>query len=97
MAARQKGCPAALRQYLGFHDSSDEETVKLAVPLAIVERLLSDGHLCAADVRCLDPESKRCMHRLCLQACARCIGDGRCGAGPAPERCRRSLVGIEWA
>jgi len=76
-----------LAEPLSGQDRPDHQTLQLAVPISVVARLMTDGHLCAADVRCLDAESKRCLHRLCLEACARCLASGRCRPAETRERC----------
>lgn len=43
-------------------------------------RLLQRQLLCAAELRCLDCESKHCLWRLCLSACLDCEGCDRPGA-----------------
>ena len=59
----------------GHSDSHAQEDawVRLAIPREIVERVLEAGMMCAADVRCLDIESKHALQRLCLERCARCL------------------------
>lgn len=47
--------------------------VRLAVPLDVLERLIGSGAVCAAEIRCLDTESKDAVQRLCLERCARCL------------------------
>ena len=34
-----------------------------------LKRLIMDNQLCAADLNCLDCESKFCLRRLCLECC----------------------------
>lgn len=48
-----------------------EQILQLSVPVAMMERLMQDGHLCAADVRCLNAESKSRLRRPCLEVCTR--------------------------
>jgi len=46
-------------------------------------RLLDSGCLCAADLVCLDCDSKRCLKELCLKSCARTLNPrGRPSAEP---------------
>jgi len=77
-----------LTEPLSSRDRTEQQTLQLAVPISVVERLMTEGHLCAADVRCLDAESKRRLHRLCLEACARCLASGRCRPAATRDRCR---------
>ena len=59
----------------GTHPPGDDiPWLKLAVPLDLLEKLLSEQRLCAADVRCLDNTSKHQLARLCLKSCAACLG-----------------------
>ncbi|MDO6460006.1 hypothetical protein Q4485_04805 [Granulosicoccaceae sp. 1_MG-2023] len=45
--------------------------VRMQLDEQTLQRLLKSGHLCAADFRCLDCESKACVWRLLLQQAAR--------------------------
>lgn len=51
--------------------SQDAEVLRLQVPAELVRRLMEEGRICAADLRCLDAESKEGLQRLCLENCAR--------------------------
>ena len=66
------------------------ETVRLEISVSILTRLLSAGHLKAADLRCLDCASMNCLRRSCLKSCVwRDFGAscGVCGPGPCcPEK-----------
>jgi hypothetical protein len=44
--------------------------VRVEIDTAILLQLLKGRRLCAADMRCLDCESKSCLLRLLLKACA---------------------------
>jgi hypothetical protein len=52
------------------------ESICIEISAATLTRLLADGHVGAAELRCLDGASRNCLRRLCLQSCVRC---GRCG------------------
>ena len=57
--------------------------LRLELPAATLFRLLADGHLCAADFRCLDCDSKDCVWRLLMLSSAKSLRsvtgcDGRC-------------------
>ncbi|ABL99993.1 hypothetical protein SHAM105786_00650 [Shewanella amazonensis] len=43
--------------------------VNLGVPVPVLAQLLYEGQLCAADIKCLDAESKQQLWQLCLWAC----------------------------
>ncbi|MCH4294415.1 hypothetical protein MJ923_08880 [Shewanella sp. 3B26] len=45
------------------------KNINLAMPEALLARLIYEGHLCAADVKCLDSLSKQRVWQLCLWAC----------------------------
>lgn len=53
--------------------ASGEKMVRVELSADILNRLLASGQVCAADLRCLDCESKKCIWRLCLVNCT----DGR--------------------
>lgn len=43
------------------------KTVSLKIDERVVHRLMASGHLCAADFKCLDCESKECIWRIALK------------------------------
>jgi hypothetical protein len=47
-----------------------DKSLRIEVGEEVILRLLEAGHVCAADFRCLDCESKKCIWRLCLESCA---------------------------
>ena len=49
----------------------DGKSVRVEVTEEIMVRLLTAGQVCAADLRCLDCESKQCLRRLCLESCVK--------------------------
>ena len=50
-----------------------EAVVRLEINLEKLESLFSSGLLCAADIRCLNRESKKHIWNLCLGSCSRCL------------------------
>jgi hypothetical protein len=58
------------------YESDIASPVKVEIDAAILLQLLQGRRLCAADMRCLDCESKRCLLRLLLKACAREMANG---------------------
>jgi hypothetical protein len=57
--------------------------LRLEIPAETLLRLLASGQLCAADIRCLDCDSKQCLWRLLLMSVDRMINvvsgcNGRC-------------------
>lgn len=61
--------------------SVGSESIRIEVSAATLGRLLADGHLGAADLRCLDCASKRCVWRLCLASCVQ----GRAACAECPR------------
>lgn len=55
--------------------------LRVEIDAATLLRLLQRQLLCAAELRCLDCESKHCLWRLCLTACLECDGCERAGGG----------------
>lgn len=58
---------------------SGNHVVRLEMPASTLARLLAGGHVGAADLRCLDCASRRCLRTLCLRSCigswsAKCCG-----------------------
>jgi hypothetical protein len=53
----------------------DMGMVRVEINAAMLLQLLKGRRLCAADMRCLDCESKRCLLRLLLKACAQEIAN----------------------
>lgn len=47
-----------------------QELIQLEISLEKLEQLFSKGEICAADIRCLNCESKNCVWNLCLNLCA---------------------------
>lgn len=45
------------------------DTLRVELPAAVLLRLLADGSLGAADLRCLDQSSVIRLRRLCLDSC----------------------------
>jgi hypothetical protein len=43
--------------------------LRIEIAEETLTRLITDGQVCAADLRCLDCESKQCLWRLCLKSC----------------------------
>ena len=52
---------------LATHPAS--HTIQLEISLEKMDELLAHKQICAADVRCLDPNSKQCLMQLCIQNC----------------------------
>jgi len=57
--------------------------VRLEISADRLQGLLKMGVLCAADFRCLDCESKRCVWRLCLASCIKHLVPGPSRKGVA--------------
>jgi hypothetical protein len=48
-----------------------EPWLRLSLPRRLVEELIEDGRLCAAQLHCLDAAAKQAIQRICLERCAR--------------------------
>jgi len=62
----------------------ENEAVRIEMSEATLTRLLAEGHLGAADLRCLDSASGQRLRRLCLKSCVWRKAGGGCNA---PEYC----------
>jgi hypothetical protein len=62
----------------GEAEAEGARLVRVEIDAATLLQLLKGRRLCAADMRCLDCESKRCLLRLLLRACAEDLSE----AGP---------------
>lgn len=47
------------------------KNINLAISEETLAKLILAGELCAADIKCLDKESKQAVWRLCLWCCAK--------------------------
>jgi hypothetical protein len=54
----------------GSGEAGASPLVRVEIDATTLLQLLKGRRLCAADMRCLDCESKRCLLRLLLRACA---------------------------
>ena len=69
------------------------ESICIEISAATLKRLLADGHVGAAELRCLDGASRHCLRRLCLKSCIRCERAGECamqGVCPCAKGSRNS-------
>jgi len=48
---------------------SDADVLFFEISSQKMQELLAHRQICAADVRCLDTESKQCLKKLCLKTC----------------------------
>ena len=51
--------------------ASTPDTLRVEIPVDLVQRLIEEGHIGAADLHCLDAGSKQKLQRACLDNCAR--------------------------
>ncbi|MFO8155774.1 MAG: hypothetical protein R6U87_07200 [Thiohalospira sp.] len=59
------------------HDESTADVLHIALPAELLKRMLQRSELCAAELHCLDPESKRRVRAMILEVCkATCRGTG---------------------
>lgn len=49
--------------------SGSGEKVQLEINVQVLERLFTNGQLCAAEFSCLNPASKKAVQALCLNTC----------------------------
>ncbi|MFO6425089.1 hypothetical protein [Motilimonas sp. KMU-193] len=56
---------------LAAHESKHK--IQLEIDQATLARLFAQGHLCAAQINCLNLSSKQAVWQLCLQACGHCV------------------------
>lgn len=70
--------------------ASEQASLRVEIPLDLARKLLEQGHICAADLRCLDNGTKKRLQRLCLESCARCLGTGSCSRTSGQAGCPRS-------
>jgi hypothetical protein len=54
----------------GTYNTEARRLLQVEVDSTTLLQLLKGRRLCASDIRCLDCESKRCLMRLLLRACA---------------------------
>lgn len=59
------------------------DTLRVEVSQTTLTRLLAEGHLGAAELRCLDRRSGLLLRRLCLKSCVWRKAGGRCAAPTA--------------
>jgi len=45
--------------------------IQLEISIEKLESLFNKGELCAAEINCLNYESKKCIWNLCLSSCAK--------------------------
>ena len=55
------------------NQASPVTKVQIELDETVLARLFADGHLCAAQISCLNLKSKQAIWQLCLTACAACI------------------------
>lgn len=48
---------------------ADQRYVRVELSEKTIARLLTCGHVCVADLRCLDCRAKHCIWRLALESC----------------------------
>ncbi|GEA49825.1 hypothetical protein VIN01S_06290 [Vibrio inusitatus NBRC 102082] len=49
----------------------NQNTVQVEISAELLERLILDGHLCAAHINCLNSESKQKIWQMCLNICGK--------------------------
>jgi hypothetical protein len=84
---------------------SRKKMVRVEMTAETLGRLLAAGQVCAADLRCLDCESKKCIWRLCLMNCMNGRGKRHFSTSPGndciagrvsiPDTVAQRLSGLE--
>lgn len=62
--------PALVGQSRTPRVTTSTAALRVEIPLDLVQRLMEEGHICAADLRCLDHRSKQTLQQVCLDNCA---------------------------
>lgn len=65
-----------------------KKNIRIEMSAETITRLLAQGQVCAAEIRCLDCRSKECLWRLCLETCARKMGNSQRGYPVDRSFCR---------
>ncbi|NEX23200.1 hypothetical protein G3480_23360 [Thiorhodococcus mannitoliphagus] len=60
------------------HLDASQKSLRVEMSLELVQRLMEDGAICAADLHCLDHATKQTLQQLCLDNCARCLRTNAC-------------------
>ena len=50
-----------------------QDVVQLEISTQTLEKLFNKGELCAAEIRCLNEQSKKQVRKLCLTSCTKRI------------------------
>ena len=53
------------------HTPEQDATVKVEISMQLLAQFIEQGLLCVADLKCLDPDSRNQIKKLCLSVCAR--------------------------
>ncbi|MES9991275.1 MAG: hypothetical protein ABW098_04940 [Candidatus Thiodiazotropha sp.] len=67
--------PTVGTQVKGAHNADESQLVRVEIDSSTLLQLLKGRRICASDMHCLDCESKRCLMRLLLRACAQDMVD----------------------
>ncbi|MCS6190564.1 hypothetical protein [Shewanella baltica] len=65
--------------------------INLSISTHKLAQLIHDGHLCAADFRCLDSQSKQQVWQLCLICCQKRITCQKCTL----SSCTKNLTSLD--
>ena len=61
--------PTRVHAMVKSENSVKRDVVQLEISIATLERLFKKGELCAAEIRCLNDESKGSIRKICLASC----------------------------
>ncbi|BDM64337.1 hypothetical protein NFHSH190041_17890 [Shewanella sp. NFH-SH190041] len=56
----------------------DPRQVRIAISAEKLAQLMAGGHLCAAEIKCLDSDTKQQVWQTCLHSCSQRLGCGHC-------------------
>ncbi|MEZ9819297.1 hypothetical protein AB4238_01540 [Shewanella sp. 10N.286.45.A1] len=65
--------------------------LNISIPQQKIAQLIQQGHLCAADFKCLDSESKNTVWQLCLWCCEKRISCNRQCASECNSQCSSKI------
>ncbi|BBO70023.1 hypothetical protein DSCA_39530 [Desulfosarcina alkanivorans] len=77
-------------------EAAEDKHIRVEIGEKTLLRLLAGGQVCAADLNCLDCDSKKRLCRLCLQSCADTIAGGLGGMLVQRATCKGVDV-VVWA
>ncbi|MGI2169993.1 hypothetical protein ACROAE_07315 [Shewanella sp. MF05960] len=65
--------------------------INVAIESSKVAQLIKAGHLCAADLQCLDRDSKQTLWQLCLWSCQKTQCQQNCPLSEKPRSTEQTI------